>query len=57
MAAKKATKKKAEPSVPMITVRRFNKTSNKRELMTVKKDELLLGYYADIVCDEDGTPI
>ena len=58
MAAKKATKKKAEPSVPMITVRRFNKELQKRELMTIKKADIIpTGYYADVVCDEDGAPL
>lgn len=41
MAAKKATKKKAEPSVPMVTVRRFNKELQKRELMTIKKADII----------------
>tara|TARA_R100001163_G_C5053206_1_gene189797 strand:- start:854 stop:1042 length:189 start_codon:yes stop_codon:yes gene_type:complete len=62
MAAKKTTKKEAakkeavkevkEPEVEMVTVMRFNKVFNKREKMTVARDEILHGYYGDIVVEE-----
>tara|TARA_R100000655_G_scaffold82935_2_gene122496 strand:- start:23307 stop:23498 length:192 start_codon:yes stop_codon:yes gene_type:complete len=63
MAAKKTTKKEAakkeavkeevkKPEVEMVTVMRFNKVFNKREKMTVARDEILHGYYGDIVVEE-----
>jgi len=51
--AKKEVKKEKEveaPKVQMITVRRFNKETAKREVMEIPADELIAtGYYADVV--------
>lgn len=65
MAAKKTSKAKTEkkeevevekeevktPEVQMVTVMRFNKIFNKREKMTVPKEDMILGYYGDIVVE------
>ena len=39
------------PEVEMVTVMRFNKIFNKREKMTVPRQEMLHGYYGDIVAE------
>jgi|TARA_R110000751_G_scaffold55804_3_gene119611 hypothetical protein len=39
------------PEVQMVTVMRFNKIFNRREKMTVPKEDMILGYYGDIVAE------
>ena len=48
----KAEAKKEEPKVDMVTVMRFNKIFNKREKMEVPREEMIVGYYGDVVVEE-----
>jgi len=50
--AKKAAKKAPAKKVAMLTVRRFNKETAKRELIDIPAEELIAtGYYADVVVE------
>ena len=39
------------PEVQMVTVMRFNKIFNRREKMTVPRNEMLHGYYGDTLVE------
>jgi len=48
----KVEAKKEEPKVNMVTVMRFNKVFNRRDKMEIPRDEMVLGYYGDIIVEE-----
>jgi hypothetical protein len=50
--ATKESKPKAEPKVPMVTVRRWNAALSMREVMEVPRNEVITaGYTADVIVE------